>query len=275
MGLKQWEDLKFYIYISTAKTRMLYEQLSSANTRKRRVEWNFKTPIGSIKRSKATDVKMSRDEMLKRVINELENRDRLGTLKEPKDFIHDVFPVRWGFYNDMQTRPEEEPALVYFGGFEGDLLLGMGGSFCHVVGHEGATSTHSRSATPTLARWLLSGLQQGKRPKSQDESDEREVFTGMAVAQHYLRPPTQKVEFVAKTLAVGKVLGMEPFIGVKKAKAILATPLYVAHFDRPRDNQLWGLSDHDWLLDDDPTAPRKSMSSPWIPPARSKESLKR
>ena len=41
---------------------------------------------------------------------------------------------------------------------------------------------------------------------------------------------------------------MEPFIGVRTAKAILATPLYVAHFDRPSDNQLWGLSEQDRLL---------------------------
>jgi hypothetical protein len=273
MAFNRSEDIKFYLYISTSKARMLYEQLSSKTSRKKSIEWNLKLGIASIKGGKTTDEKIERDEMVRRVVEELQARGQLGTLKEPKSFIRDIFPIRWGLFDDNERRPEDEPALVYFGGFHDGHLLGMGGSSRHVVGHEGATSTHSRSSTPTLTRWLLAGLHEGKPPKmsaADRRDDEVEVFQAIAVAQHYLRPPTQKVEFVAKTLAVGEVVGMEPFIGVRKAKAILATPLYVAHFDRPRDNQLWGLSENDWLLDDDPTAQRKLPSAPWSPRHRSK-----
>jgi hypothetical protein len=188
--------------------------------------------------------------MLKQVVEALQDTDQLGSLTAPKAFIRDSFPVRWGFYNDCHRRPEDEPALVYFGGFQNDLQLGMGGSSCHVVGHQGATSTWSRSSTPILTKWLLSGLHDCKRPKAWGSmrEEEVEVFRAMAVAQHYLRPPTQRVEFVAKTLAIGKVTGMAPFIGVDEAKAILATPLYVAQLDPFLDNPQWGLSDGDWLL---------------------------
>jgi len=264
MVFKRSEDLKFYLYISTAKTRMLYEQLSSKTSAKKSMEWNVKLGVVSAKGSRTTEEKVDRDEMVTRVVEELEARDQLGSLREPKNFIRDTFPVRWGFYNDCRTRPEDEPALVYFGGFEHNLfqhplLLGMGGSSCHVVGHEGATSTWSRSSTATLTRWLLAGLQTGERPASAQycevgdlpsmREEEDEAFGAMAVAQHYLRPPTQEVEFVAKTLAIGEVVGMESFIGVKKATAILATPLYVAQAELFNDNQKWGLSDEDWLLD--------------------------
>lgn len=256
MAFKRSEDLKFYLYISTSKTRMLYEQLTSTTARKKSVEWNLKLPVVSAKRSTTTDEKVERDEMVKRVVEELEKRDQLGSLKEPKSFIRDVFPVRWGLYDDCNSRPEDEPALVYFGGLNDGILLGMGGSSCHVVGHEGATSTWSRSATPTLTRWLLSGLHKGERPKPYipfggfPREEEDEVYVAIALALHYLRPPTQQVEFVAKTIAVGEIRGVESYIGVDSVKAVLATPLYVAQGELFNDNQLWGLSEEDWLLDD-------------------------
>lgn len=260
MAFRSWDDYKYYLYISTSKTKMLYEQLPTSASKKS-IEWNVKLPVVSVKRSTTTERRTDRDEMLKQVVRGLEAADQLGTLESPKSFIRDVFPVRWGFYNDCQTRPIDEPALVYFGGFRDHLLLGMGGSSCHVIGHEGATSTWSRSSTPTLTRWLLSGLHGDGRPAVAEfcevggfpsmRDEENEVFQAMAVAQHYLRPPTQTAEFVAKTLVVGEVHGMEPFIGVKKARTILATPLYVALVEPPSDSPGWGLSERDWLLDDD------------------------
>src|SRR5207245_954264 len=59
------------------------------------------------------------------------------------------------------TRPDDDPPLVYFGGLDKDngVLLGLGGSSKHVVGHDGATSTQSRSVTPALVMALLRGLE--------------------------------------------------------------------------------------------------------------------
>jgi hypothetical protein len=90
---KRSEDLKFYLY--TSKTRMLFEQLSATTSRKRSFEWNFKLPSVSVKRSTTTDENMDRDDMVKRVVEELESCDQLGTLTEPKSFIRYVFPIRW------------------------------------------------------------------------------------------------------------------------------------------------------------------------------------
>jgi hypothetical protein len=255
MPPKSADEYKYYLYISASKLRMLYEQAAEDTNRKRTFEWGINLKVASVKSTSAQDEKADRDAMLKRVLEGLDASDQLGTLAQPKSFIRDTFPIRWGFYNDCDGRPEDEPALVYFGGFQNNLLLGMGGSSCHVVGHEGATSTWSRSSTPTLVRWLLSGLQKGRRPPTWDDprSEESEVFRAMAVAQYYLRPPTQTVEFVAKTIASGEVQGMEPFIGVDKARVILATPLYVAQTDliqihRFRDTPVWGLTERDWIL---------------------------
>lgn len=254
MPIKSADEFKYYLYISAAKLRMLYEQATRDSSRNRTFEWGINLKIASVKSTSAREDKVDRDAMLKRVLEGLVANDQLGTLAAPKSFIRDTFPIRWGFYNDCDSRPADEPALVYFGGFKNNLLLGMGGSSCYVVGHEGATSTWSRSSTPTLARWLLSGVQKGKRPPTWDDprSEESEVFRAMAVAQYYLRPPTQTVEFVAKTIAFGEVQGMKPFIGIDKARAILATPLYVAQtdliqIDRFRATPVWGLTERDWI----------------------------
>ena len=247
---------------------MLYEQLLASKGKKRTFEWSVNFKIASIKSSATKEVRTDREDMLKRVLDGLEASGQLGSLAEPKSFIRDTFPIRWGIYNDCEERPEDEPALVYFGGFDSNLLLGLGGSSCHILGHEGATSTWSRSSTPTLVRWLLSGLHKGKRPKvwGDRREEEDEVFRAMAVAQYYLRPPTQRVEFVAKTIATGEVTGMQPFIGVEKARAILATPLYVAQLDlaqihRFRDNPVWGLTEGDWVLKE-PKQPRRLLAPP-------------
>lgn len=257
MAFKPAQSYKYYLYLSASKLRMLYGQTVAAAKKKRTFEWGVNLKIASIKNI-SKDGKPSQQEMLRQVVDGLDANGQLGTLATPKAFIRDSLPMRWGFFNDCGSRPEDEPALVYFGGFDDDLLLGMGGSSCHVVGHEGATSTWSRSSTPILVSWILSALDKGKPPtamwaEARDEEDE--VFRAMAVAQYYLRPPTQKLEFVAKTIATGHVQGMKSFLGVDRARAILATPLYVAQTDlaqisRFRDPRVWGLTERDWMLNE-------------------------
>jgi hypothetical protein len=71
-----------------------------------------------------------------------------------------------------------------------------------------------------------------------------DLYAAIAIAQHYLRPPTQNLEFVAKTLTIGQVDGCEPFISVASSKAILATPSWVAQSPPYLDEEnQWGLDD--------------------------------
>jgi len=61
-----------------------------------------------------------------------------------------------------------------------------------------------------------------------EEDAEDQVYRGMAIAQHYLRPPTQNLEFFAKTLMNGKTWGCEIYIDTPDVvRVILGTPLYV------------------------------------------------
>jgi hypothetical protein len=130
--------------------------------------------------------------------------------QEDKPFIKGIFPMRWGIYQDSGFRPDNDGPLVYFGGYADGLLLGMGGSSCHIDGTFGLTSTGSRSFTPALVSFLRHGVETGEAPPSPGWKDRREdldeVFQAMAIANGYLTGltgPVQHLEFVARVLCVG------------------------------------------------------------------------
>src|SRR5580704_16746604 len=105
MVFKQAQDYKYYLYISVSKLKMLHAQVSAGTQKKKNFEWGLNFKVASIK-SSSTNEKPDRDEMLKQVVEGLEANDQLGSLANPKSFIRDSFPLRWGFYNDCHSRPE-------------------------------------------------------------------------------------------------------------------------------------------------------------------------
>lgn len=242
------DDVRFYLYLSKSKVDVLYGQMYAPSARKRRT-LSAKTPIVSASIESESEESVGGDRKLRLVEEELEARQLIGTVEEPKTYFRATIPMRWGTFHDNGRRPDDEPALVYFGGFDKTvpLVVGLGGSSKHVIGWEGATSTWSRSATPTIVHWLMAGLQQDAPPKSllswEEEIEEGELFAAMAIALHHLKPPTQDMEFLAKTLKTGTVRGYESFIGVPSARVILGTPLYVAQAHPLPDDNRWGLDD--------------------------------
>ena len=219
------DDVRFYLYLSKSKVDMLYGQMYAPSGRKRRT-LSAKIPILSASTESESQETIELDRKLRLVEEELATRQIIGTVEEPKTYFRATIPMRWGTFHDNGERPDDEPALVYFGGFDkaGPLVVGLGGSSKHVIGWEGATSTWSRSATPTIVHWLMAGLQQDGPPTSllwwDEKREEDELFAAMAIALHNLKPPTQDLEFLAKTLTSGTVSGYESFIGVPSARVI-------------------------------------------------------
>jgi hypothetical protein len=228
---------------------MLYEQIYDSSTRTTRKSATGGPSFASGTIESTTQEVVTLDEKLRAVEEEFEYRKLIGSLDDPNEYCRGIMPMRWGLYDDLGERPEAEPALVYFGGFDRDvpLVVGLGGSARHVIGHQGASSTYSRSATPVLVKWLLAGIEHGgppKLPEWDSAFDMHDVYAAIAIAQHYLKPPTQNLEFVAKTLTVGRVNDCEAFIGVASATVILATPLWVAQSPPYLDEENhWGLDD--------------------------------
>lgn len=245
-GFKNSAEIKWYLYRSDAKLRMLYPQIARRNTSKKTIEWKLSAGFGSVSRKAESESSVDEDDMLKAVMQELEAAGQVGTIDSPNSYVKGVMPMRWGMYDDSGFRDPKEGPLVYFGGLDEKtgVLVGLGGSSRHVMGHEGATSTYSRSCTPALIRALLCGIESGlpEPPPSEDPRDgEAEVYAAMAIAQHYLRPPTQNLEFFAKTLMVGNAYRCEQYIGIENVTTILGTPLYVALSTPYPDEDHWGL----------------------------------
>jgi len=243
---KKLSELKWYLYRSDAKLRMLYPQISHRGGPKKTIEWKVSAGIGSFSRKVETEQAVDEDDMLKTVIQELEDAGQVGTAHEPNLYIKGVMPMRWGLYDDSGLRVPGEGPLVYFGGLDPEqgVLVGLGGSSKHVMGHEGATSTYSRSCTPALVTALVHGIESGlpEPPPTEDpRAGEDEVYRAMAIAQHYLRPPTQDLEFFAKTLMVGETHGCELYIGVPNVRVVLGTPLYVALVAPYPEDDHWGI----------------------------------
>jgi hypothetical protein len=244
-------DFKYYLYVSTAKIDMLYDQMYKASKHSHKKLLSVNAKIVSATFESSTEKVVGRDEKLKAVEDELSKRELVGTPNDPKDYFKGIMRMRWGLFDDCGTRPEDEPPLVYFGGFEKTLplVVGLGGSSKHVVGHEGATSTYSRSCTPVIVKWLFSGLKYGGPPELpawwDKGAEESELSSAVAVALHYLRPPTQDLEFLAKTLWTGRLYGHEHLTGVLEARVVLGTPLYVAQSHPMPDEVRFGL-DKEW-----------------------------
>lgn len=261
---KNAAELKWYLYRSDAKLRMLFQQIAKPGASKKAIEWKAGVAAFGLSSKSESDDSIDEDDMLKAVIERLESSGQVGTVEEPNLYIKGIMPMRWGMYNDNGRRDADQGPLVYFGGLDVDapMLLGLGGSSKHVIGHEGATSTTSRSSTPALVDALCRGIEPGEfeRFYPEEEREEDQIYRAIAIAQHYLRPPTQNLEFVAKTLMVGNIHGVEQYIGIEETKVILGTPLYVALAAPYPNDDHWGI-----IPDDSDTSghPKpKSVSEP-------------
>jgi hypothetical protein len=225
--IKNTADMKYLLYLSTAKLDMLYRQIARADRTKRTFEWKLDIKIASATVRREVEEEVDQDDKLQTVIKELESSGQVGTVDEPGAYFKGTLPMKWGMYQDW-GRPNDEPPLVYFGGMTDKTVFGLGGSTRHVVGFEGASFTGSRSDTPQLVGHLLRGLDiDSKGWRSFDHDEGGGARMAVAVATYKLKGPTENLEFLARTLVEGEVRHAI-FTDDKKLHCVLGTPLYVA-----------------------------------------------
>jgi hypothetical protein len=239
-------EVRWYLYRSSTKLDMLYNQFVATSGP---FSGSVSLEVPGIKASFGTskDEPPSEEERLALIENELRKRDLVGTIQEPREYFAGEIPMRWGLFDDQGCRPLDDAPLVFFGGVNKveEIIVGLGGSSRHVIGHEGASSTYSRSTSRAIVRWVLAGLVDEEPISLWDdpEAERQQVLAGVGIALHYLRPPTQKLRFLAKTLLAGRILGHEHMTGFSNARGLLGTPLYVSMVDPPKDESRWGLDD--------------------------------
>jgi uncharacterized protein DUF7019 len=228
LKIKNTANTKYFLYLSRTKLDMLYQQVARSDGRKHTFEWKLNAGFLSASRTKASQEEIDDDDRLNALIEALDASDEVGTIDEPRSYFRGTMPMKWGMFNDA-GRPDGEAPLVYFGGQSRKTIFGLGGSTRHVLGFEGASSTGSRSATPSLVAHLLQSLDidpTGWRAFGPDR-DTREVCEAVAIATYKLKGPVQNLEFVARTLVTGKARHTI-FTDDKTRYCVLGTPLYVA-----------------------------------------------
>src|SRR5258708_4697130 len=105
---KNATDLKWYLYRSDAKLRMLFQQIAKAGASKKAIEWKAGLAgFGSSSKSEF-DVGIDEDDMLKAVVERLELSGQVGTLEDPNLYIKGIMPMRWGMYNDNGKRDPDQ-----------------------------------------------------------------------------------------------------------------------------------------------------------------------
>ncbi|MGE5113062.1 MAG: DUF7019 family protein [Acidobacteriaceae bacterium] len=228
MFIRSTSDIKYFVYISTAKIEMLLPQVDEQLKTKTASEWKLDLKFLSYTRRVEHEPSQTAEAKLAAIVAYLDSKECIGTVDEPKEYFRGRMPMRWGIYED-HGRPEEEPPLVYFGGFSGKTILGLGGSTRHVIGMKGASSTTSRSVTPYLVAHLLSEMgvsREGWSAFGPRNDTKYHALEAVAVATAMLREPTVELEFVAKSLLRGKnyYSGWDD----SAETVLLGTPLYVA-----------------------------------------------
>lgn len=216
MLVKDAKDLKYYLYISASKVEMLYPQIAADLKEKKAAEWEVDPKFLSHSRKSEDEPTGTQQARLGAIVETLAMQEKIGTIEEPREYFGGCFKMRWGIYAD-NGRPNDEPPLVYFGGTTGETVCGLGGSSRHVIGFRGAGNTGSRSVTPYLIAHLLNGLDiptKGWNAPGLRKDTEQHTREAITAANGYLTGPELQMEFVAKTLLIGRDF-------------LLGTPLYV------------------------------------------------
>src|SRR4051812_12948742 len=94
--LKNLSDLKYFLYISSTKLDMLYQQVAATGSNKRSFEWGFNLKAVTFSRKKEAEEELDTNEKLKAVIQELEAAELVGTVDEPKEYVKGTLPMKWG-----------------------------------------------------------------------------------------------------------------------------------------------------------------------------------
>jgi hypothetical protein len=222
--------MKYYLYISDAKLDMLYAQMPARIRDRIATEMKIDLKLVSATFS-AKDRSESRYSRLDLVCEYIHRHLSVGTVTESAPYFEGVVPMQWGAVTGADSG-----SVVFFGGEQDNVVLGLAGSKHHVLGFQGegmmgfGGSGLVQHVIEQLDR-SLKGVIEGSG-SSRDEfsgtsdQDSRTLHTVMDAARN-ISGPTQPLEFLAKRLINGQVVGSAR----EQRTVILGTPIYVALAD--------------------------------------------
>jgi hypothetical protein len=227
-GLTMSNIIKYYAYISDTKVDMLYPQipppLLNGIAAELKIDLKlFGTGFGAT--FKGNQSEETRYSKLRIVEKYIEKHLDVGTIEAPKSYFRGTLSMLWGPF------PGDRPEIVYFGGFTGNTVLGLGGSLHHIIGSKGDPLDSYISGGSDGGKILdaLSSAESWPLPfPSFDQSYWHQGRTALNVIANIeselgMRRLKQNVEFLAKSLYRGE-LDRHPLWSY----ALLGTPIYVS-----------------------------------------------
>jgi hypothetical protein len=218
--------LRYYVYVSDTKVDMLYAQIPSRVRERLAAELKVDLKVLALSLSERPDQE-TRYSKVRLVSDYLVENARVGTVKDPAEYFSGAMPMRWGYLGDRGD-------LVYFGGRQGDTMVGLGGSARQVIGEAGS-STPTNSLTIGLVVALRGEVMLEEGELDEVDAGESEnrlmgttsmIVTGMSGATSRMAGPEERLEFLARRLLFDD-REEEP------TRMLLGTPIYVALADVP------------------------------------------
>jgi hypothetical protein len=214
-----------YLYISDSKVDMLFDQIPRPLAQRISAELKFDLKLISVS---LRDARGERTRYAKLAVVEAYIRRHLpvGSVDDPTPYVGGTLSMRWGPYGDGHK-------MVVFAGASERTVVGLGGSFVHVLGAVPHATQSRRSAAPLLYHALAEGGQlrdqlwdstaaahPGRAPGAEQGWPQL-----LVAAARGLAPPTQRLEFLAR------VIGRADHRVKGRDAVVLGSPLYVASAD--------------------------------------------
>lgn len=219
--------MRYYLYVSTAKVDMLYEQIPSKLLKRLAVEAKVDLKVLSLAvQSPRTEI--SRYDRLDIVQSHLEREFDVSWMSEPTAWFRGDLALRIAGYGSVDS-----PTLMT--GRDGDTVVALIGSAHHLVGYEAAPDMHKvgysglpsifrlvRDAPPEWEGQFDTRWRGGRMP-----SRESAAHDVLHVAESLTVPPVY-CEFLARQLMRSTVTRDDG----EELTVLVGTPLYVAMSDR-------------------------------------------
>jgi hypothetical protein len=216
--------MKYYVYISTLKVNMLFDQIPIRIRQKiaSEVKLDLKVFSATFKSVSNLETTISKLNLIAKVL-ELENK--IGTVSNPKEYFAGEMNMGWGPLNFNQRIRSDfklrrygdgiksllEKRMVIFGGLESNgVVVALVGSKAHMIGEVG-DPVHCFYIAPVFFKSIANAIKSS--PLSPNGHQVSETCQMLEELVKY--GGTSRVQFVAKTYVFEQSL-------------LLGSPLYVA-----------------------------------------------
>ncbi|WP_030682534.1 DUF7019 family protein [Streptomyces sp. NRRL B-1347] len=225
--------MRYYLYVSTAKLDMLYEQIPPKLLRRLAVEAKVDLKVLSVA-VQSPRAGTSTYDRLDIVETYLEREFDVSWMSEPSAWFRGDLGLRIAGYGDPNS-----PTLMT--GRDGDTVVALIGSSHHLIGYQVAADMErvGFSGLPSIFRLLQEIPPEWERQfdvrwRGRMPSRESVTHDVLHCAEALTVPPVY-CEFLARRLLTGTATGADG----RELTVVVGTPLYVAMSDRtPEDGEV-------------------------------------